>query len=318
MARSLGSKLIHSVAGLAVLALCAASASACLLEGEGDAPFVETDAGACEPADCGPALGMPSVSCADGSWGGPTGRCAASAGGGCAWEVRSCPLAQPCGPGVAAACPETHYCAHGLGECLKPGADGVCRAREADCADDGQVVCGCDGRTWASACEAARKGTSVAALGPCEERRCRGIAGLLCPASLFCELPIGFCRVADAMGTCAAPGGDCPLIYQPVCGCDGATWVSPCRARAAGVSVYYYGACREEPCGGPLMRACAAGRYCRFDEGSCGASLGSCEAIPELCALALGTVCGCDGATYGSRCAAAQAGVSIAYAGACE
>lgn len=43
------------------------------------------------PGACGPALGMPSKVCPDGSIGGNTGRCLANADGTCGWEIRECP-----------------------------------------------------------------------------------------------------------------------------------------------------------------------------------------------------------------------------------
>ena len=52
----------------------------------------------CPSADCGPALGLPSTTCADGSVGGPTGRCLRLETAGCVWEVRNCP---PAGEGGA-------------------------------------------------------------------------------------------------------------------------------------------------------------------------------------------------------------------------
>jgi hypothetical protein len=54
----------------------------------------------CPSAECGPALGIASTTCADGSMGGPTGRCLRLETGGCGWEVRNCP---PAGAGGAAA-----------------------------------------------------------------------------------------------------------------------------------------------------------------------------------------------------------------------
>src|SRR5687768_1991301 len=51
------------------------------------------DSGAVCPAGaCGPALGMPSRVCPDGSVGGSTGRCLSTPTG-CGWEVRECPTA---------------------------------------------------------------------------------------------------------------------------------------------------------------------------------------------------------------------------------
>jgi hypothetical protein len=47
----------------------------------------------CPSSECGPALGVPNTVCADGSTGGPTGRCLRLDTGGCGWEVRVCPPA---------------------------------------------------------------------------------------------------------------------------------------------------------------------------------------------------------------------------------
>jgi PPE-repeat protein len=48
------------------------------------------DAG-CPTSACGPALGLPSYQCADGSLAGPTGHCLKRDNGTCGWEIRSCP-----------------------------------------------------------------------------------------------------------------------------------------------------------------------------------------------------------------------------------
>ncbi len=49
--------------------------------------------GLCEPAECGPALGMPNWLCPDGEhFGGPTDRCLRDPDtGACGWEILSCP-----------------------------------------------------------------------------------------------------------------------------------------------------------------------------------------------------------------------------------
>jgi hypothetical protein len=62
---------------------------------------------------------------------------------------------------------------------------------------------------------------------------------------------------------------------------------------------------------------CAAEEFCRTRPGACGET-GICEQRPEICtADAMFPVCGCDGSTYSNACAAASAGVSIAFAGPC-
>jgi hypothetical protein len=53
----------------------------------------EGSLGECDKADCGPQLGLPNWTCADGSVGGPTGRCLARPGGTCGWEINNCPMA---------------------------------------------------------------------------------------------------------------------------------------------------------------------------------------------------------------------------------
>jgi len=45
----------------------------------------------CPASDCGPALGVGSTMCSDGSVSGPTGVCLRLANGGCGWELRTCP-----------------------------------------------------------------------------------------------------------------------------------------------------------------------------------------------------------------------------------
>ncbi len=60
--------------------------------------------------------------------------------------------------------PLTEWCDRGVGRCRGPGR---CMARPSACSDPVAEVCGCDGVTYPSACEAARAGASIAAEGPC-------------------------------------------------------------------------------------------------------------------------------------------------------
>jgi hypothetical protein len=245
-----------------------------------------------------------------------------------------CPAPRPCA--ANGDCAEREYCAREPGSC---DARGVCTPRPQGCPDNVDPVCGCDGKTYSNACDAAQAGVSVAARGRCPAV-CGTIVGIPCPEGQFCEFPPGMCNAADLGGRCVEVADACPELYAPVCGCDGKTYGNDCERRAAKVQKAHDGPCE---CKAPECRDgtrpidtdgdgcpdtcldgrcrsnadCREGSFCAGRPGHCEED-GVCVKKPEVCPRSLTEpVCGCDGLTYPSACAAAVAGVRVASLGAC-
>jgi hypothetical protein len=65
---------------------------------------------------------------------------------------------------------------------------------------------------------------------------------------------------------------------------------------------------------------CDTGLDCELPVGACSplAALGTCALVPTSCPEDIQRMCGCDGKTYASECAALMAGQPIAYGGPCK
>ncbi len=153
---------------------------------------------------------------------------------------------------------------------------------ECVCDDIEAPVCGVDGGTYPSDCEAGCAGVQVEHAGPCEGEEEPPSAGCEsddeCAANEFCDTGV----TCGGPGKCTAQPDVCTRQYDPVCGCDGETYSSSCVAHASGVSV---------------------------------AAPGECSTC--VCPLIYQPVCGEDGATYGNACAASCADVEVAQEGEC-
>lgn len=65
-----------------------------------------------------------------------------------------------------------------------------------------------------------------------------------CPAGTFCNFPpSSMCGRAGGPGTCTRIPLRCPITDDPVCGCDGTTYMNACLAARASVSVESTGPC---------------------------------------------------------------------------
>lgn len=123
--------------------------------------------------------------------------------------------------------------------CLKEGCtdvSGTCEPKPTVCPFVWAPVCGCDGKTYGNACEAASVGVNMDYLGECGEAFCT--ANVDCKKDSFCEK-----ESCDGKGQCAPKPTMCPAVWMPVCGCDGKTYGNSCEAAAAGMNVDPKGDC---------------------------------------------------------------------------
>jgi hypothetical protein len=207
-------------------------------------------------------------------------------------------------------CPDNSYCQYEGDEC---GNQGTCRRKPGTCPLFYAPVCGCDGNTYDNQCLAARAGISVAYAGVCETLPTSCAESIDCDTGEYCSRNEGEC---GSEGTCARKPQYCIVNHDPVCGCDGKTYINECLANTAGISILHKGECAGSPLTCTNNRDCGFDYFCSKIEGECSAE-GKCTARPQICMVTYDPVCGCDGKTYMNECLASKAGVSIAYEEVC-
>jgi coxsackievirus/adenovirus receptor len=206
-----------------------------------------------------------------------------------------------------------------LKHCVQIKHEGEC-AQSPTCPDGGMLcpqifdpVCGMDGKTYSSACAAGQHCVQIKHEGECAQ-----------PPACPDADEDGYSPRGEACGPVDCndqdptinPGMACPEIFAPVCGMDGKTYSSACAAGQHCVQIKHEGECAQPP-------ACPDADEDGYSpKGEACGPIDCNDQDPKinpgmLCPQIFAPVCGMDGKTYPSACAAGQHCVQIKHEGEC-
>jgi len=129
-----------------------------------------------------------------------------------------------------------HYCSKPDHSCASLG---LCLPMPSLCTMEHKPVCGCNGQSFPNPCHAMSNGTNVDYYGECGSLgSCKNNTD--CGSNEFCSKNVGDC---SGYGECTPKPDLCSMEYDPVCGCDAATYSTLCIAFAEGMNVKGKGEC---------------------------------------------------------------------------
>lgn len=155
--------------------------------------------------------------------------------GSCAGSGQTCGQRNPC--------PSSEYCHYSNNSCGAQGATGTCKTRPLTCGGTSSKVCGCDGNTYPSDCDARRAGVDVAHSGKCSTSTTQCSPSKKCPTGQYCDYPNNTCGQSGQKGTCKPKPTSCPIGGNKVCGCDASTHANDCVAYSNGTDIDHMGKC---------------------------------------------------------------------------